>query len=791
MTESWEPSRAEPPASDVVLRFDSVAYRYGETVAVADLTLEVRRGETFGLIGPDGAGKTTALRLALGLLRPHEGSVTSLGLDPGPDRRRLSQRVGYLSQRFSIYGDLSIDENIAFFARAHQARDWKPRREELLRRLDLERFRSRLADRLSGGMKQKLALACTLIHTPELLVLDEPTTGVDPISRREFWRILSELQREGITLIVTTPYLDEAERCGRVGLIDQGRLLDVDAPGALRGASAGSMLEVIASPRPDAIAALRDLAGVGEVESFGERIHALLPQMSVSEATGLAEQVASALQERGVEVQSIRAVKPSLEDVFIQRLRSRSATVRRSALMVFVFLLALGIRAATAQEEPDWESVGPAAQDRADWESVAPIRLSLEDALARAQEVSPKLLRLDALTESALGAEREARAARYPDLSAGASYTRLSEERSLELTIPGRGTVALSPDIPNRWRSRFGLSWPLWTGGRIGNSIEATRAAVAAAEHEREGGEQDLVIEVTRAYWSWVVALERIEVLEASQVAHDQHHDDVSHLLEVGLAAPNDLLQTEVARDRLHLDRLNAGKDAEIAEENLRRLLATRAPLEPGESLSFDLPPIPVLDSLRAAALESRPERSTLRARLASARAREGMARAGRLPQISMYGGYDYANPNTRILPPEERWDDSWDVGVQFSWSLFDGGKVSGALQRARGEAHALEAQLLELDRAIELEVFARRKELETAREAAAVSEMTLSAAEENLAVVRNRFQQGLLTAADLLDAEASALRAALDRTAAYAELRIAAAALDRAVGRLSADLMR
>ncbi len=153
-----------------------------------------------------------------------------------------------------------------------------------------------------------------------------------------------------------------------------------------------------------------------------------------------------------------------------------------------------------------------------------------------------------------------------------------------------------------------------------------------------------------------------------------------------------------------------------------------------------------------------------------------------------MTGGYDYANPNSRIVPPEERWDDSWDIGVQLSWSLFDGGKVSGAVQRARGEAHALEAQLRELDRAIELEVFARYRDLEMAREAAALSEMTASAAEENLAVVRNRFKQGLLTSADLLDAEASALRAALDRTSAYADLRLSSIALDRAVGVLSVE---
>ncbi|MCA9726665.1 MAG: ABC transporter ATP-binding protein, partial [Candidatus Eisenbacteria bacterium] len=156
---------------DRIVRIEQMTHRFDELVAVDAVSFHVERGETFGLIGPDGAGKTTTLRAVLGLLRPTDGQVLTFGQDPGRFRRQLSKRVGYLSQRFSIYGDLSIEENVAFFARAHEMRDWKPRREELLERLDLARFRKRLADRLSGGMKQKLALACTLIHTPELLTL--------------------------------------------------------------------------------------------------------------------------------------------------------------------------------------------------------------------------------------------------------------------------------------------------------------------------------------------------------------------------------------------------------------------------------------------------------------------------------------------------------------------------------------------------------------------------------------------------------------------------------------------
>ncbi len=227
---------------------DGLVRRYGSLVAVDGITFAIGRGEMLGLIGPDGAGKTTTIRSVLGLLAPHGGTVRTLGVDPTRERRVIASRLGYLSQSFSLYGDLSIDENVAFFAAAHGVRDWRPRRDELLARVRLAPFRDRLADRLSGGMKQKLALACTLVHTPELLILDEPTTGVDPVSRREFWQILGELQAEGLTILVSTSYLDEAERCQRVALLDRGKLLALDTPEAL-----------IARRRADGSATLEDV----------------------------------------------------------------------------------------------------------------------------------------------------------------------------------------------------------------------------------------------------------------------------------------------------------------------------------------------------------------------------------------------------------------------------------------------------------------------------------------------------------------------------------------------------
>jgi ABC-2 type transport system ATP-binding protein len=222
------------------IQFTGVSKKYGKTKALDEVTLDVRRGEMFGLIGSDGAGKTTAIRLMCGLLHPDGGSVRVLDQDPVKQHRALTERVGYLSQRFSLYGDLSIDENIAFFAEIHGVSKYQQRRDQLLGMTQLTPFRARLADKLSGGMKQKLALACTLVHEPQLILLDEPTTGVDPVSRREFWKLLSEFLSHGITILMSTPYLDEAERCSRVALLHEGRLLACDEPSRLRAEMPGA-----------------------------------------------------------------------------------------------------------------------------------------------------------------------------------------------------------------------------------------------------------------------------------------------------------------------------------------------------------------------------------------------------------------------------------------------------------------------------------------------------------------------------------------------------------------------
>ncbi len=304
-----------------VVALEGAVRRFGAVTAVDGVSFDVAPGETFGIIGPDGAGKTTTLRMVLGLLAPGAGTVRTLGVDPVRRARDLSRRVGYLPQRFSLYGDLSVDENVGFFAQVHGVRRWRARRDELLETLRLAPFRTRLADRLSGGMKQKLALACNLIHTPELLVLDEPTTGVDPVSRRDFWKILSGLERDGLTILLTTPYLDEAERCRRVALMSRGRLLSVNEPAALRASSGAAIVEVLASPRRRAAELLSGMAGVADVQSFGERLHATLPGAGPAAADEAARRIASDLAAAGIVVESARPTVPSLEDVFIARIR--------------------------------------------------------------------------------------------------------------------------------------------------------------------------------------------------------------------------------------------------------------------------------------------------------------------------------------------------------------------------------------------------------------------------------------------------------------------------------------
>ena len=304
----------EAAASDAIVELVDVHKTFGKVTALDGLSFRVAPGQMFGVIGPDGAGKTTALRLICGLLRADRGAVRMNGVDPFAARRKAAQTIGYVSQRFSLYGDLSIDENIEFFARIHGVKDFRARRDRLLSLTGLAPFRTRLAERLSGGMKQKLALACVLIHEPPLLVLDEPTTGVEPVSRREFWKLLAEFLAQGLTIVMATPYLDEAERCRRVVLLASGRVLAEDTPKRLQTSASGVLIEAVASPVRRALEVARAVAGADRVQLFGDRLHVRVTHDSDF------ERVETALRAAGIDVQAWRRIVPTLEDVFIDRL---------------------------------------------------------------------------------------------------------------------------------------------------------------------------------------------------------------------------------------------------------------------------------------------------------------------------------------------------------------------------------------------------------------------------------------------------------------------------------------
>jgi ABC-2 type transport system ATP-binding protein len=286
--------------------------RFESVEAVRSLDLTVREGEMFGLVGPDGAGKTTTIRMLCGILRPSAGRATVLGLNLAGEVDKVKARIGYLSQRFSLYGDLTVDENIEFFAEIHLVRDFRVRRQELLDFTRLTPHRGRLAERLSGGMRQKLALACTLIHTPRLIFLDEPTTGVDPVSRRDFWTILSSLLRSGITIVMATPYMDEAERCSRVGLLGGGRLLAADTPRNIKRLMRGTVVEIVCPDTRRAFSVLKRTAGAREVQLFGDRLNVVVddPEKAVPA-------IEAALLREGIPLVQKRLVPPSLENVFI------------------------------------------------------------------------------------------------------------------------------------------------------------------------------------------------------------------------------------------------------------------------------------------------------------------------------------------------------------------------------------------------------------------------------------------------------------------------------------------
>ena len=300
------------------INIEQLHKNYGDIKAVNGINLNVNEGEMFGLVGPDGAGKTTTIRILCGLLKVDSGSVEVLGSELKKNKKEIQNQIGYLSQKFSLYSDLSVDENIEFFADIHNVKDFHNRRNELLAFTRLTPFRDRLAEKLSGGMKQKLALACSLIHKPKILFLDEPTTGVDPVSRRDFWKILSDLQKEGITILMTTPYLDEAERCNRVALMNKGEIIAVDTPQNVKASINKQVIELITDDIKKTYTLLKIKYGT-DTQIFGDRINLI-----IDDGESVIEEIRTMLRNYNLSLISYRTITPSLENVFIHLVKKAS-----------------------------------------------------------------------------------------------------------------------------------------------------------------------------------------------------------------------------------------------------------------------------------------------------------------------------------------------------------------------------------------------------------------------------------------------------------------------------------
>lgn len=304
--------------SPIIVKLTNVCRRFKELEAVSNISIEIKSGELFGIVGPDGAGKTTMVRLLAGLLSLSDGSGSVAGFDLRSESEKVKKKIGYMAQRFSLYAELNVVENIRFFADLYDVPKEKipARMDRMLEFAHLADFKNRRADKLSGGMQKKLALACCLIHEPEILLLDEPTTGVDPISRREFWNILNELHLSGTTIIVSTPYMDEADRCSKVGFMHEGKLILCAAPNSIRSSLQAEMLILIPGELDGIVDILTLLPGVLEIQTYGDAFHIL-----VDNAEKQVRQVRRILKQYQRTYRDLRISSPRMEEAFISLIR--------------------------------------------------------------------------------------------------------------------------------------------------------------------------------------------------------------------------------------------------------------------------------------------------------------------------------------------------------------------------------------------------------------------------------------------------------------------------------------
>jgi ABC-2 type transport system ATP-binding protein len=301
-------------ASTAIIEAHHLTKAFGEIIAVNDVTFSVHQGEVFAFLGPNGSGKSTTIRMLCGILAPTSGEGRVLGFDIAREGEQIKQGIGYMSQRFALYEDLTVWENLEFYAGVYgvPVRGRRARLDELVAMAGLTGRERQLAGQLSGGWKQRLALGCAFVHSPKLLFLDEPTAGVDPVSRQEFWTMIHGLARSGVTIFVTTHYLDEAEHANRIGMIHDGRLRALAPPAELKHSLQGHLLSITCNAPFDAIAALEGAPGVHNIALHGNEVHALVDPDGEP-----GERIAARLRQAGVVVYAVRPIEPTLEDVFI------------------------------------------------------------------------------------------------------------------------------------------------------------------------------------------------------------------------------------------------------------------------------------------------------------------------------------------------------------------------------------------------------------------------------------------------------------------------------------------
>ncbi len=414
------------------------------------------------------------------------------------------------------------------------------------------------------------------------------------------------------------------------------------------------------------------------------------------------------------------------------------------------------------------------------------LRLTLDEAIARGLETSHRLAEAVARGEAADASAGQRHAALLPQVAAQASYTRTNHVETFGVPLPNNVQRVIYPDIPDNYRSRLDVQWPIYTGGRLDALERAARIEATASGDDVRTARQDLALEIARAYWTLVSASASVAVVEESVRRVNAHLQDVRNQLASGLVPPNEVLNIEAQESRQRMLAIQAHGSRDVAEADLARFVgaAPGTAIEPAAALDPPPPETLAPDALVEAAKRQRPERAALVKRATAAAERRRAAAAELKPAIAIGGGFDYARPNPRIFPHEERWRASWDASVNANWPLFDGGRARSEVAEAAALIRATEARLADLDAALAVEIRQRLTELESSRAAIEAAADAVRSATEARRVIGERFRAGVATSTDVLDAQVVVLQAELDRTQAIAGARLARAGLDRALGR-------